>query len=166
MIEIPLHTGLTAAIFAPFGAVIDRPAEPGTRKGFTDYLGSDRPDGTPAFHTNHMAPMALPMTLDVMERHPHTAQAFVPLDVSRYLVTVAPSDAQGAPDLARMQAFVVPGSLGVIYGRNVWHAPAAVLDRHGSFAVLMWRVGGGEDDVFVDIDPVSLVTDCTTTTLA
>ncbi len=48
--------------------------------------------------------------------------------------------------------FLMPGTMGVIYGRNTWHAAITVLDRPGSFAVSMWR-GAEDDDVMAQTTP-------------
>jgi ureidoglycolate lyase len=142
------------ADFAPFGALIDRPERHGDRRFYSDWLGGEGLE--PIFHINSMAETALPARLDTLERHPHAAQCFVPLDVERYLVTVAPSRADGSPDLAALRTFLVPGTKGVIYERGVWHAGASVLDRPGSFAVLMWR-GRADDDEMVAIAPITMI---------
>lgn len=140
-----------AAAFAPFGALIEPPQAPGDRRMFSDWI-------TPVaglslqFHINHVAPASLPLRLDQVERHPHSAQAFVPMDVSRYLVTVMPSRADGRPDPAAALCFLMPGTLGVVYRRDAWHAGITVLDRPGAFAVLMWR-GAADDDVLADVAP-------------
>lgn len=137
------------AAFAPYGALIQPPQAPGDRRMFSDWMqpvaGLDL-----QFHINHVAPSALPVALEQVERHPHSAQAFVPMDVSRYLVTVMPAGADGLPDLAGALCFLMPGTLGVVYRRDVWHAGITVLDRPGAFAVLMWR-GAADDDVVVPV---------------
>lgn len=140
-----------AAAFAPFGALIQPPQTPGDRRMFSDWLVPVEGMAL-QFHINHVTPAALPATLDEVERHPHAAQAFVPLDVSRYLVTVMPSDADGRPMESAVQCFLLPGTMGVIYRRNTWHAGIMVLDRPGSFAVSMWR-GAEDDDVMAQIAP-------------
>ena len=145
---------ITAEAFAPFGTLIARPASIGERSFYSNWLGGD--GLSPVLHVNHVAQSALPVTLDSLERHPHAAQVFVPLDVGRYLVTVAPSLPDGRPDLAGLRSFEVPASIGVIYATGVWHAGARVLDRDGAFAVLMWR-GAADDDVFTAIEPVDLI---------
>ena len=72
-----------AAAFAPFGALIQPPQNPGDRRMFSDWLVPV--EGlTLQFHINHVLPSPLPLQLTQVERHPHAAQAFVPLDVSRY----------------------------------------------------------------------------------
>jgi ureidoglycolate lyase len=98
------------------------------------------------------------LQVSLLEHHPHANQAFIPLDVSRYLVTVAPSDAAGQPILDKLESFLVPGNLGVVYRQGVWHAGASVLDRAGNFAVLMWR-GAPDDDVMLPIEPVTIEMD-------
>lgn len=145
-----------AAAFAPFGTIIDAPHRSGDRKMFGEWL---RPvDGLALqFHINAVAHSAEPIILTLLERHPHAAQVFVPMDVSRYLVTVARARADGAPDPAGVVCMELPGTLGVIYHPGVWHSGAAVLDRTGHFAVLMYR-GAPDDDEFRAIDPISIRT--------
>lgn len=135
--------------FAPFGAFIE-PPEVGGRAMFSDWL---QPVAGRAahYHLNRVAPTTLPVTLDRVERHPHAAQLFLPVGVSRYLVTVMPADATGAPDPSRAQAFVVPGTMGVAYHPGTWHAGISVLDGEGSFAVMMWRGEADDDDEFASI---------------
>ncbi len=148
-----------AAGFAPFGVVVDMPAEAGTRRLYSEWLA---PVSGLAlqFHTNRVPPSALPLTLDRVERHPHSAQVFLPLSVSRYVVTVLPSLGDGQPDVARAQAFVLPGTLGVVYRAGVWHAGITALDAEASFAVLMWR-GAADDDVFASVPPLAVLPSAT-----
>lgn len=148
--RVTLTQDISTDVFAPYGTLIRRPDLVGQRQFYSDWLGGERAGLSPVLHVNHMEPVTLPMTIDKLERHPHAAQVFVPLDVSRYLVTVAPSGVDGMPDLEGLVSFELPSSLGVIYAKNVWHAGASVLERTGSFAVLMWR-GAVDDDVFVTI---------------
>src|SRR3954452_10287092 len=74
-------------------------------------------------------PACLPLTISILERHSFSPQTFIPLEVSRYLVTVAPSDSSGRPILAETRAFVVGSGRGVVYRRGTWHAGMTVLDR-------------------------------------
>lgn len=154
MRSVAINQNPSADEFAPFGTFIAKPGEPGQRSFYSDWLGGD---GLAAvFHVNNVLPASLPVTLSKLERHPHAAQCFVPLDVSRYLVTVAPSLPDGSADLDSLKSYLLPGSVGVVYAQGVWHAGASVLDRSGAFAVLMWR-GANDDDVFADITPIQLI---------
>ncbi|MEM7024661.1 MAG: ureidoglycolate lyase [Pseudomonadota bacterium] len=140
--------------FAPFGVFIDGPGAPGERQHHGELL-TTADDRALQFHVNHLLPSTLPLRVEQMERHPDAVQVFLPLDVARYLVTVAPPDAHGAPDLGGALCFLLPGSVGVAYHANAWHGQATVLDRVGRFAVLMRR-GGANDDVFVDIPTLTI----------
>jgi len=141
-----------AAAFAPFGAFIDVPAQVGDRRLYSEWLAPVA-GLAPQFHTNRVAASVLPLAIDRVERHPHAAQVFLPLDATRYVVTVMAADAAGEPDPATARAFLLPPTLGVVYRAGVWHASITALDRVASFAVLMWR-GHAEDDVFAAIPPV------------
>jgi len=83
-----------------------------------------------------------------MERHEFSSQSFMPLDVSRWLVVVAPSGADGGPDGSRAVAFLAGPGQGVTYHAGTWHHPLTILDRPGRFAVFMWRDGTRTDEEF------------------
>lgn len=146
-----------AEALSPYGTFIDAASQAGQRRFFSEHLQTRQPRAEPVLHVNHIRPSALPLEVTQLERHPYAAQCFMPLDVSRYVVAVMPSDRDGQPVPARTLAFLMPPTLGVIYHPGVWHLGATVLDRTGHFVVLMWRGGKGPDDDFRSIDPISLV---------
>lgn len=137
-----------AVAFAPYGRFVTPPALPGTRAFYSDAFAVHPQDTAAVVHVNHVPESRLPLMATTVERHPHAAQCFIPLDVARYAVVVMPSDAVGNPVPARALGFVVPGSVGVIYSPGVWHLGATVFDRSGHFAVMMWRGGAAADDEF------------------
>ncbi len=141
--------------FAPFGALIEGPALHGDRRIYSDWL-TPVADLSLQFHVNSVAASDLPLTLTQMERHPHAAQVFVPMNVSRYLVTVMPSDANGQPDPTRTLCMILPGQMGVIYRAGCWHAGVTTFDSDAQFAVTMWR-GAADDDVFQPIAPLTIL---------
>jgi ureidoglycolate lyase len=143
------------AAFAPFGTFIDVPAQVGDRRHYSEWLAPVA-GLAPQFHTNRVAPSALPLTIDRVERHPHAAQVFVPLDTARYVVTVMAANGAGAPDPGSALAFLLPPTLGVVYRAGVWHAGITALDAEASFAVLMWR-GRTDDDVFAAVPPLVIL---------
>lgn len=141
---------LTAEAFAPFGQVIVAPPV-GSRADITPFLENLRSRAGAKLHISSRTPVSLPFVGRVMERHRFSSQAFIPISVSRYLVVVAPQDAGGAPDLGLVRAFCAGGHQGINYRANVWHAPMAVLDRDGQYAVFMWQDGTTADEEFVDL---------------
>lgn len=144
-----------AAAFAPYGTLLTGPARIGDRSLYSDWVAPVA--GLHCqFHVNAVTASALPLTIDRVEHHPHAAQVFVPLKVSRYLVTVMPADPAGRPDPSRTLCMVVPGHVGVIYRPGAWHAGVTALDHDAEFAVLMWR-GAADDDVFAPVAPVSVL---------
>jgi ureidoglycolate lyase len=149
MIVIPREPD--PAAFSAFGALVDGPAMHGDRRLYSNWL-TPVPNLALQFHINSVERSDLPLVLNQIERHPHAAQVFLPLDVSRYVVTVMP-DRGGLPDPAGVLSMILPGTTGVIYRPGAWHTGVTVLDRDGQFAVLMWR-GASDDDVFAAIDPL------------
>lgn len=149
---------LTRDAFAPFGDVLDAPAEKG-RLYYDHGLGNGRPGAWPSLFLSCATPVGeLPLTATVMERHEFSSQTFVPLAPTRWLVLVAPHDAAGGPDMTRARAFLPAPGQGLTYRMNVWHHPNTVFGEPARFAVFMWRDGTGEDEEFFTLpDPVRVV---------
>lgn len=148
-----------AAAFRRFGRLLDAPAEAGVRADYSECLAFEAGHGlVPRLHVNRTKAVALPHALPAFERHPHNWQTFLPLDVSRFVVVVAGTAADGTPDLDDVHAFVLPGTVGVSYAPMVWHAPAATLDRDGAFAVVWPRTDTDADTAWHRLpSPLSIV---------
>jgi ureidoglycolate lyase len=114
--------------------------------------------------------------VEILERHPFTAQTFIPLglspaeqDEARYLVVVAPSlplspkdqvlpvppellpagrlPGRGLPDLTKTKAFIAKGSQAITYGAGTWHAPMVVIGRRAiDFVVVQFANGVAIED--------------------
>lgn len=138
--------------FAPYGDVLIAPKAFG-RTYFDQGLVNARQGATASMSVAHIGEAtSLPVTSIEMERHEFSSQSFIPMDVSRYLIVVAPHSTGGAADTGQARAFVVPGNIGITYGVNVWHNPITVLDRPGIFAIQMWLDGSATDEEFVKLD--------------
>jgi ureidoglycolate lyase len=143
--------------FAPHGTVVRAPAHVG-RNPYYDALASTRPAARATLSASRALPKTLPLTGTVMERHRFSSQTFFPLDVSRYVVIVAPHGAGEKPDMTRARSFVVPGDTAITYTADSWHHPMIALDRPACFSVLMWRDGTEADMETVTLDtPFELV---------
>lgn len=136
---------LTAAVFAPFGDVIeatgaaDKIINQGKCGRFHDRAQMDFSDGRAGISLFQAEPRSLPYTLDLVERHPDGSQAFVPMSLTSFLVIVAP-DAGGVPGLP--QAFLTAPGQAINFHRGTWHGVLTPLDAPGLFAVVD-RIGAG-----------------------
>jgi len=154
---------LTAAAFAPFGDVIEttqarerREINYGYTQRFHDLARLDVTGaaGTPLVSIFRSTPLARPVAVKVMERHPLSSQAFFPLDDRPYLVVVAD---KGDFDIAHLRAFVAAPRQGVNYHAGVWHHFSLALDAPSDFLVI--DRGGSEkncDEVFLDADNITI----------
>ena len=132
---------LTPAAFAPFGDVFETPEAAG-RKYYEDALGNLRSEAKPSLSLSFKPETPdRPIRSETMERHEFSSQTFVPVDVGRWLIVVAPHARAGGPDVAGLKAFVATGAQGVTYRPNTWHHGLTTLDRPGRFAVFMWLAG-------------------------
>jgi ureidoglycolate lyase len=146
---------LTKEAFAPFGDVIDVPMQAG-RNYYDDALGNLRGHAKPSLSMTFRVPTPdRPLKSELMERHEFSSQTFVPVDVARWLIVVAPHAATGGPDMAAARAFIADGQQGVTYKPNTWHHGLTTLDKPGRFAVFMWRAGS-KDEEFVPVAPFTV----------
>ena len=81
---------------------------------------------------------SFPMKIDMMEKHPLSSQAFVPMKETIFLYFVAPPG--DVPEINKIQSFIIPPKMGVNYNPGIWHFPLIstedtnfiVIDRKGN----------------------------------
>ncbi len=101
-----------------------------------DTAAADGKTGVSIFRST---PMAQPMQLTIMERHPLSSQAFYPLSGRPYLVAVAPA---GDFDSTAIQLFLAGPQQGVNYYPGTWHHYSLALFEPSDFLVVD-RLGEG-----------------------
>ncbi|KAG9010420.1 Allantoicase [Tulasnella sp. JGI-2019a] len=111
----------------------------------------------------------------LLERHPHTSQAFVPMGTGgglnttgtsrldgpgrAYLVIVALNGGDDKPDLSTLRAFVATTAQGVSYSQGVWHHPMISLESAIDFACIETQIGdvGNQLDCeILELEPAGL----------
>ncbi|MGX9356178.1 ureidoglycolate lyase [Roseobacteraceae bacterium S113] len=136
---------ITRAAFASFGDVIDTEGEPdkiinqGLCGRYHDRATLDFSDGQAGVSLFQAQPRRLPLSLEMMERHPDGSQTFIPMSMDSFLVIVAADDA-GAPGVPR--AFETRPGQAINFRRNTWHGVLTPLAAPGLFAVVD-RIGAG-----------------------
>ncbi|MEM6941302.1 MAG: ureidoglycolate lyase [Pseudomonadota bacterium] len=144
--RVQIHP-LTARAFASFGDVLDASGTPdlminqGRCGRYHDRASLDFADGKAGISLFQSAPCALPLELDLVERHPLGSQAFIPMSADPFLVIVA-ADRNGAPDVPR--AFQTGPGQGINFHRGTWHGVLTPLHAPGLFAVVD-RIGPGQN---------------------
>ena len=138
---------ITAAAFAAFGDLLDCAGDPdriinqGQCGRYHDRARLDFGDGHAGVSLFRAEPRTLPLSLEMMERHPDGSQCFIPMSLDPFLVIVAP-DASGAPGTPH--AFETEAGQGVNFHRGVWHGVLTPLHAPGLFAVVD-RIGPGQN---------------------
>ncbi|WP_221796751.1 ureidoglycolate lyase [Oceanobacter mangrovi] len=123
---------LTREAFAPFGDVIETEdrdhftINDGYAERFHNLAEVDltEADGKPLLSIFRARPRPRPLLVEMMERHPMSSQAFIPLSDTPFLVLVAP--AGEAPSPENLTLFRTNGRQGVNFARGVWHYPLLV----------------------------------------
>ena len=83
---------LASGAFAPFGDVATRPAGAHRRYLPTALDLAEEARTMSLWISAVAAPASLPLQLIALERHPFSAQSFIPLDAGRYLAIVCETD--------------------------------------------------------------------------
>jgi len=136
---------MIAAEFAAFGDVICTDGDPdkiinqGLCGRFHDRARLDFDGGAAGISLFKAEPRRLPLTLDMMERHPQGSQAFIPMSMDPFLVIVAEDDG-GAP--GRPRAFQTLAGQAINFHKGTWHGVLTPLHAPGLFAVVD-RIGAG-----------------------
>lgn len=143
---------LDRAAFAPFGNVFQHD---GSSRLIEMSGAFDASDGKlrPSLAIIRVeVALASPVIIDQLERHPHTAQTFLPLRGGPSLVVVCETAPDGTPAVSTAQAFIAAGNQGVCYRRNVWHRRVSALEAPSEFAVFMMKcTEDDEDNVFASL---------------
>jgi len=133
---------LTAEAFAEFGDVISTELtrseliNEGNTEKFGDLatIDTDAEGGSTAVHIYRSQPKSLPLTIKVMERHPLSSQAFIPLHSRPFLVIVAP--AGEILESGSVRAFLSTGKQGVNLKRGTWHHYQVSLQEVSDYLVI------------------------------
>jgi len=133
---------LTTEAFKPFGDVIETGADAvqlainyGNTTRFHDLAAIDvaAEGGRPGISIFRSTPMAQSIKIKIMEYHPLSSQAFVPLSENPYLVVVAPA---GDFDASAIRVFIARGDQGVNYHAGTWHHFSLALEGVSDFLVI------------------------------
>jgi len=100
----------------------------------------------------------LPFSISLMERHPLSSQAFIPLDNTPMIVAVAQAKEDLVP--SDISAFITNGYQGINYHKDVWHMPMTPLKKGIRLLMIDRGDGGGnyaehiftEHEVFIHAD--------------
>ncbi len=90
---------------------------------------------------------SFPMKVDMMEKHPLGSQAFIPMKETVFLSFVAPEG--NKPDLARVEAFIIPKGIGVNYNPGIWHFP--LISTEDMNFLVVDRKGEGDNLIIHDL---------------
>ena len=157
---------LTREAFAAFGDVVSAglgagaPANQGTATRFDwcTELVNARATARANVSVFRSLARALPFEVRLLEQHPFSTQAFLPMVCQRFLVCVAPTAPDGGPDVTGLRAFVCGPGQGVNYRVGTWHHPIVALDADADFVMLAFEDGSPRDCVVRPLDaPVRVV---------
>lgn len=148
---------LTRENFAKFGDVIEVSNEAqnfSINDGFTqryhDLAAVDvtENNGRTLINIFRSTPLEQPVAIKMMERHPLSSQAFIPMGQQPYLVVVAP---KGELHTAKIEVFIATSNQGVNYHKGTWHHYCLALHQVSDFIVVD-RGGEGENCDVVSLD--------------
>jgi ureidoglycolate lyase len=89
-----------------------------------------------------------PMKIDMMEKHPLSSQAFMPMKETTFLVFVAPPG--DLPEINQIKSFIIPPKKGINYKPGVWHFP--LISTEDTDFLVIDRKGDGENLIIHNFD--------------
>lgn len=149
---------LTREAFAPFGDVIEKAGatsfetNQGTAVRYHDLARVDLTADqgrTLVSIFEATVPATLPVHLRLLERHPISSQAFVPLGKSPFVIVVATGGDQ--PDLSSIRAFRANGQQGINFRPATWHHPLIALERADFLVIDRDGPGPGFDQDYEEV---------------
>lgn len=153
---------LTSGSFAPYGDVLEVspdnkhfPINEGYTERYHDLANIDvaSKKGRPIVSIFRTVPLAMPIKIQMMERHPLGSQAFMPLGQQPYLVVVAP---KGEFDQHKIEVFLAQSTQGVNYHKGTWHHFCLALNQASDFLVID-RSGEGNNCDVEKLDGTKLI---------
>ncbi|GAC19446.1 ureidoglycolate lyase [Paraglaciecola arctica] len=148
---------LTPENFAQFGDVIevnDKAQHFSINDGFTQryhdlaQVDVTEEGGRTLINIFRSTPLEQPVRIKMMERHPLSSQAFIPMGQQPYLVVVAP---KGELHISKIEVFLASSNQGVNYHKGTWHHYCLALHQVSDFIVVD-RGGAGENCDVIDLD--------------
>lgn len=141
-----------AEAFAPFGQVLGGEGKKEERHPYAARMENLRPGAAANMTFMRVLPVTLPIRIKTLERHVYSNQTFIPLNGTRHLIAVCPSDENGQPVLSRLVAFSAKGSQAVNYNANIWHAPRTAISSPGEFVMFRWDADDEDDTELFEVD--------------
>lgn len=143
---------LTRETFSAYGEVLDIDGVPGTpinadrarRYNALAHPVTDS-EGHLVISIVYSKAGTLPCELTIIERHPLSTQAFIPLQSQTMIVVVAHADTE--PCAANLSAFMSLPGQGINYFAGTWHHPLLPLQSDGNFLVIDRNDPGHNCDV-------------------
>lgn len=149
---------LTSEAFCSFGDVIEVNANVNNftiNDGFTQRyhdlanvdvndVDADNNKGHAILSIFRTTPLAQPIAIKMMERHPHGSQAFIPMGQNPYLIVVAPA---GEFELSKIEVFIASSNQGINYHKGTWHHFCLALHSESDFLVVDRGGTGNNCDV-------------------
>jgi|TARA_B110000240_G_C13467685_1_gene439495 ureidoglycolate lyase len=148
---------LTKENFAPFGDVIevnDKVKNISINDGFTQryhdlaQVDVTEKSGRTLINIFRSTPLEQPVSIKMMERHPLSSQAFIPMGQQPFLVVVAP---KGELDVTKIEVFLASSDQGVNYHKGTWHHYCLALHQVSDFIVID-RGGAGDNCDAIQLD--------------
>ncbi|SON58094.1 Ureidoglycolate hydrolase [Hartmannibacter diazotrophicus] len=158
---------IEADAFRPYGDVVRRGEPQSANDGF-----ALKRDGQFPFASAHLpGPEAATLTVSAfaveerpepvliagVERHPHSPQAFMPLDEGKAMILVACPREDGGIDEGTLAAFVTEPGEGFVYKPGIWHSGVTGYGGPARFVAVQWT-GSDADCVTRDLDRTVRIT--------
>lgn len=84
-----------------------------------------------------LQPRALPAMVELLERHPHHTQTYLPANGKRFIMVMGDRSADGLPDFAALRAFEFADAAGIALHADTWHEFPLAIEPDTRFTVIL-----------------------------
>jgi ureidoglycolate lyase len=84
-----------------------------------------------------LQPRSLPATVELLERHPHHTQTYLPANGKPFIMVMGNQSLAGLPDFAALRAFEFADAAGIAMHADVWHEFPIALEPDTRFTVIL-----------------------------
>ena len=116
-------------------------------------LNTSKDDGKTIVSIFSALKRTFPMKIDMMEKHPLSSQAFIPMKETTFLCFVAPPGE--LPEINKIQSFIIPPKMGINYKPGIWHFP--LISTEDTDFLVIDRKGSGENLIIHKFDKEEVV---------
>ena len=127
----------------------------GYAKRFDDLanINTSKDDGKTIVSIFSALKRTFPMKIEMMEKHPLSSQAFIPMKETTFIAFVAPPNDK--PEISKIESFIISPGIGINYKPDIWHFP--LISTENMNFLVMDRKGTGDNLIIYNFEKEKVI---------